>query len=749
MIWELVDDRWEVTKLFKGVDWSGVDWYAGGKQQCPVCAENGDDTTGDNLKVYDLDDEDRPTGAKCYGLCKTVIVSVEKAIEDESERSSTNSKLLKESSSNNTGGKSAKPQASKGSPKVTNSSRDFSKLEEARLRQDEIDKILEETEGELKVKYRGLDPKICAEFGIRWKYEKGSISEMWSPYYVREKGKLSLTGYKVRKVSRLKSKKDKHFTEGYVGKLSCMFGEVLNVTEKVIYVGGEIDVISATQMLRKGLAKYPSRRFTVVSSPLGEGNTREAIAQSYEWLMKHNSHILALDNDEAGIKGQESAKEILPLSQTLEASLSIPEGDANDYLNPKNGKTAEDYTRDVYWNPTPCKTFGVMGSKELLKGIRERLSQDKIPFPRFLSDLAQGFTDGALWLGEWVNWISSVSSGKSTVFDAWMIDWALSSPYRQAILSYEADYKSFGVKVASLATARAVMRIEGKENRLRWVDENEDKILELLQDENGNDRFEFVDKLPSSVEDAKELLMFLVKVKGVKVIWIDPMLDFLSLCQGNKAHYDDLIMFLDRLRMTEDVTIMSSLHTRKNLSSGANGSNGGEINEEDAYGGREVIAKATVNITAQRNKSAEDWIDRNTMVINIRKSRNDGATGNESKLFYRAKANRLYPYTYAEQMNFFKDDFEKRVEDIDVDDDFGFQLGQGMTIDNIPDISEDVEKVYQLPEDDDEPEGENDPEDDDDVGDDPQESVDDQEGEKEPEEEVQDRGIIDDDELPF
>lgn len=737
MIWELVDDRWAVTKLFKGVDWSSVDWYAGGKQQCPVCAENGDDTTGDNLKVYDLDDEDRPTGAKCYGLCGTVVVSVEKALEDEQERSSTNGKLLKESSSKKVE-KNAKPTEVKGSVKVSVTSRDYSKLEESRLRQDEIDKIFEETDGELKVKYRGLDPKICQEFGIRWKYDDGRVSEMWSPYYIREKGKLSLTGYKVRKVSKFKKQKDKHFTEGYVGKLSCMFGEVLNVTEKVIYVGGEIDVISATQMLRKGLAKYPSRKFTVVSSPLGEVNTRDSIAQNYEWLMKHNSHILALDNDEAGMKGQELAKEILPLSQTLEANLSIPEGDANDYLSIHNDKTYEDYTRDVYWNPTPCKTFGVMGSKELLKGIRERLSQDKIPFPRFLSDLAQGFTDGALWLGEWVNWISSVSSGKSTVFDAWMIDWALSSPYRQAILSYEADYKSFGVKVASLATARAVMRIEGKENRLRWVDENEDKILELLQDESGNDRFEFVDKLPSSVEDAKELLLFLVKVKNVKVIWIDPMLDFLSLCQGNKAHYDDLIMFLDRLRMTEDVTIMSSLHTRKNLSSGANGSNGGEINEEDAYGGREVIAKATVNITAQRNKSAEDWIERNTMVINIRKSRNDGATGNESKLFYRAKANRLYPFTYAEQMNFFKDDFDKRVEDIDVDDDFGFQLGQGMTIDSIPDVSEDVEAAYRSEEE------EVDKTDEIEV-----ESEQDEEESEEGEEDIQDREVLEDDELPF
>ena len=126
--------------------------------------------------------------------------------------------------------------------------------------------------------------------------------------------------------------------------------------------------------------------------------------------------------------------------------------------------------------------------------------------------------------------------------------------------------------------------------------------------------------------------------------------------------------------MSEDVTIMVSMHTRKNLSSGANGSTGGEIQEEDAYGGREVIAKGTINITAQRNKNAEDWVEKNTMVINVRKSRNDGGTGVRSQLFYRGKANRLYPYSVAEANGFFESDFGKKIEDIDVNDEYGFSL---------------------------------------------------------------------------
>ena len=137
--------------------------------------------------------------------------------------------------------------------------------------------------------------------------------------------------------------------------------------------------------------------------------------------------------------------------------------------------------------------------------------------------------------------------------------------------------------------------------------------------------------------------------------------------------------------MKYQLTIMTAMHTRKNLSSGQNGSSGGEINEEDAYGGREIIAKGTINITAQRNKNAVDCVEKNTMILNVRKNRNDQVTGVETKLFYRTKANKLYPYSYAQEKNFFIEDFDKSVEDIIVDDGVGFNLGH-VGVSNIDEV---------------------------------------------------------------
>ena len=601
------------------------------KTQCPQCASVGNDNSCNNLHVYGSDNDGNRLGAYCFA-CGFAIPSDE--FKESGGSRVSDGLLLK---------------------------RDFDKLEEKKFSDVEISEIQERTSENLTSRYRGLDSEISKDLGVRWSYDQttGKVSEMWFPSTVLEGGELVVTGYKIRELP--KSFK----SVGYVGKANLMGGQTNQVADALIVVAGEIELLTAMKAMES--VKRYNKTYNIVTSLLGEDSTADCLKRNYEWVDKHNKIIICMDNDEAGEKAFNKIKGVLDNSKLFKANLKYK--DLNEYLKNKEG---DQIVKDLYWNAVPLETYGVVGSGSLLQKAKERLQQDKIPFPEFLSELESHLTDNAMWTGEWMNWISSVSSGKSTVIDAWMVDWAVNCPYRQAVLSYESDATSFGVKVASLATARSVMKIEGKENRLAFLESNEDSINYLLVDDNGMDRFDFVDTLPESVEAAKKLVNYLVKVRGVRILWIDPLLDFLSICK-NKNEYDDLIMFLDRIRMKYHVNIMTALHTRKNLSSGVNGSSGGEINEEDAYGGREVIAKGTINITAQRNKNAEDYVERNTMVLTIRKSRNDQVTGAETRLFYRAKANKLYPYTYAENRNFFEDDKSKSVEDIVVEDS-GFSL---------------------------------------------------------------------------
>lgn len=674
MIWSKDGSEWKVVKKFKGVDWSNIDFSYEHKTGCPVCLSNNGDYDLDNLHVYGNDENDMSRGANCFA-CGTTIVSVEKAIADEEAKKDSSGKIQSNKIQSNALSKRTNIQEeSKLSFASNKLSRDEQKLKDKRLTKEQIERIHSETSDTLKVGYRGMDKDVCFELGVRWKYDEktGKVTEMWCPTHIIENGQKVLVGYHIRVVRDRQGNLTKDFrVEGYNGKLCCFFGQQLNVKETLVIVGGQIDVISAIQMYQSAMSKYSSRIPIVVSTQLGEPSTFETIKKEYEWVSKFDKVILCLDQDQAGIAATEACKDVLDPDATLTANLACK--DVNCYLQPKEGKTAHDFTQDSFWKATPSRDFGVVDSSYLFEAALTKLTQEKIPFPNFLKDLSRHFTDNALNTGSWVNFIAGISSGKSTIFDSWLLDWSLSCPYRQAILSYEANAKAFGVKVISLATSKAVLRIEGKDNRIDFANQHKEEVMRLLINEEGESRFDLIDKLPSSAQEAKDLFTYLVKIRNVKVIWIDPIVDFLTICK-DQAEQEDLIVFMDNLRMSQDVTFMCALHTRKNISNGANTSKGAEVAEEDALNARLILAKGTVNITSWRNKDSEDEVERNTVYLSIKKNRDDAVTGVTEKLFFRFKANKLYPYSYAASRNFFYEDNSVKTEDIIVDDNEGFSL---------------------------------------------------------------------------
>ena len=474
------------------------------------------------------------------------------------------------------------------------------------------------------------------------------------------------------------------YTKPYSGMVYCVTvpsGMILTRHKGKVTVSGNCDLVTAVKALQNkvnGSGKYKSISCNIVTPLLGEPHIADDLKANYEWVNKHKKIVICTDDDKAGHEALENIKKVLPSEKTFVVSLRHK--DLNEYIDPRynGGDSIADgnikITQDVYWDSKPLEDYGVIGSDQLRQKARDRLTQDKIPFPKFLSGLAKHFTDGSMWTGEWVNLIAPTSVGKSSVTDAWMIDWSLNSPYRQAVMSYEAGAEDYGVKVSSLATGKAIFKIEGKENRIKFIDDNADIIDKLLITEDGLPRFDFIESLPTSVEKLKKQIMYLIKIRNIRVLWIDPILDLLAIAKGSKADYDDIILFFENVRTSHHVTIMSILHTRKSLSSGGNGSDGADVSEEDAYGGRELISKGTINITASRNKNAEDWIERNTTKLTIRKSRTDQVTGVHALLFYRAKANKLYPFEYAEEHDFWKHELSMKVEDIIIDDDVGFDL---------------------------------------------------------------------------
>lgn len=658
-IWSNVDGEWKVLKMYKGVSWKDVDFSYEHKTACPVCRSQNMDETGDNLHVYGNNEEGLSNGAFCF-CCSTTIVSVEKAIEDVENKSSTDGKIQSKSLSRNTRALSKKSnigEESKVSFAASKMSKDEQKLREKRLTQDQIDKIHSETSSELLVGYRGLDKEVCAELGVRWKYDErtGKVSEMYVPAHILENGEFVLTGYQVRKVRDNQGNLVKDFYAlGSVSKLNTFFGQTLNHKETLVIVGGQVDCISAIQMLRQGLSRYPSRIPVVVSAMCGESSTADFIKTHYDWVNKFSKVVLALDNDQAGLDAVEKAKEVLNPDTTLVATYSLK--DANEYLAPRNNKTANDFASDVVWNATPIKSYGIVQSSGLFDKALEMIAAPKIPLPPFLSELKSPLA-GGIEIGGIVNIVSQSSLGKSSIINQAVIYWLKHCPYKMCVFSLEDNGGSYVIKLASNIIGKKLMAIEDDNERYKILKDNEQKVLPYLVDEDGNSKFVMLEEASTSIEDIEHAILQAIKVHGCSIFVIDTLTNvILSKSIEEQAEF---MLMEERLRRLHNVTFINLSHTRKL------GNNEVMTPSDDMVkGASQIVGTATMNIILTRDKMSDDPIERNTTNISITKNRSTGITANNiARIYYHNDSHTLFSYEYAAKHDFFAGGVPKRLDE--------------------------------------------------------------------------------------
>lgn len=652
-----------IVEDFHGTDLSHIDFTTEYKTQCPKCAENGGDNSGDNLHVFGLDGDGEPLGAKCFS-CDFAVPSMGREREKEGGGFKTNSTPAKTHSNNTLRSKvKRKPDD----------------LDSKRLTQDQIRDIEAGTVDKLPIKYRGLQRynKIMEKIGVRWKIGKDAngndvVEKMLFPVYYFNGDKRELVGYRHRIAYKDGQPCKDFYVKGYCGIDGAeLLGKSYNskIAETLIVVGGEVDLITVMGAVEDIMARYKAHSINVVSVINGEKSLAESLKADYDWVVAHNKIILAMDNDKAGQDAIDDALKILPTEQCYAANFGNYK-DPNDY-----GLELDQLKNDIYWKVQPFDDFGYMGADELFdEGLRV-LMQDKIPLPDFLSDLKPYFTDGAIGLGEWVNIIAGTSTGKSTIIDAWKDAWISLSPYKQVVNSFEASSGRYGIKEVSAMAGKNISQIAGKENRIEFYRALREEYMNRVLGEDGKPKFYFVSSIPKTIDQFKKMLLRLVKVEGVGVVWIDPALSLKAMC-GTPKDFDDLLTWIDQvIRLEHNTTIITVQHTRKNLSSGKNASQGGELSEEDGEGSRMLISLATVNIGIERNKESDDEIVKNTTLISLFKNRPDSRTGrNVAKLFYRYKANRLYPHSVAAQHGFFASDNETSVEQLMEINDSGYSI---------------------------------------------------------------------------
>ena len=151
--------------------------------------------------------------------------------------------------------------------------------------------------------FRDIDEDTYKYFGVRHAFneENGEVEEQYYP--CTQDGQL--VGYKIREVP-------KNFRSiGRTGADCELFGQFrFNRGGKyVVITEGEVDQLSAYQMLKEYNQSKGWDFETAVVSPTTGAQSKKQIAAQYKFLDTFDQVILAYDNDKAG---QEAAEKLLP-----------------------------------------------------------------------------------------------------------------------------------------------------------------------------------------------------------------------------------------------------------------------------------------------------------------------------------------------------------------------------------------------------------------------------------------------------
>ena len=552
------------------------------KGACVRCQREGRDRSCNNMHFYGLDENGKHKGGHCFS-CGYTIPS-----EEHMEKSGF----------------------------VYEYNEEFDNM--GSLFNNEIhDQIKSETGVDTKG-YRGIRTDISKWFGVRYQYSEEDGSVVKSLYPCTKN--YEITGYKVRN-----HPKDFRGAIGTVGAECDLFMQFRFKTHSgiILIVGGEIDALSSFQMLKDAQKDNRFDPVAVVSSTIGETSAAKQIQHQYEWFSGAKKIIVAMDNDEAGKRATEAIVEVLPKGRVHVMNLRYK--DPNEYL--MNGK-ANEFISD-FWAAKPYTPEGVKSAGESFDEIEEEILKPRITLPPYMHKMQEMMGDGIIQ-GRTVNIISFTSSGKSTHVNRMVYHWIFNSPVTPTIVSLEATAGQYMLEMLSIHL----------QQNFRWNSDTQELIeflktergqqikQELCFKEDGSPRFYLIDDRSGNIKDLEKQLEKLYRKHGSKLFVIDVLSDLL---RGSSEEYAEDHMHFQRTMNKEGVTFINCLHTRKPTNS-ADGKEK-KVTEYDALGTGSYVQSASYNIVLNRNKLAEDHLERNTTEVDLPKCRG-GKTGGAGKWYY-------------------------------------------------------------------------------------------------------------------
>ena len=488
-----------------------------------------------------------------------------------------------------------------------------------------------------KVTWRGIRPETNKFFGVVYEcsQETGLPIKQFVPTTIDN----AHVGYKTRVFP-----KDFSHPVGEVGSKCDLIGSFrfVNGGKYVVVCGGEVDFLSAFQMLRdyqvsKGNGeKYDS--VACVTPTVGESGCGKQIQGNYKFLDSFERIVICFDSDAAGKAAVEKITPLLPRGKVY---IMTPRyKDCNDYLT--KGKERE-FVTDFY-NAKKHTPAGIVASTEIYKEVVQRSLLERLPFPPFLEKLNK-MLSGGITYGFIVNILAGSGSGKSCLINQCVTFWAKDCNILTGVVSLEADSAAYGENLLSQYAGKKLALIGDKDEKHSVVTSEymETKAKELFSYEDGSPRMYILDDR-GDYTDLQSKVEELITSFGVKVIVFDVISDVFAGLSIEEV--DKQMKWQKNIVKQYNCILINISHTRKSGGGQKAASQGAFLTEEATIGSGTQYRSAGINISLQRDKTSEDDVERNTTQVYLLKSRDTGVTGLACEIFYENETHTLYDKEY-------------------------------------------------------------------------------------------------------
>lgn len=209
------------------------------------------------------------------------------------------------------------------------------------------------------------------------------------------------------------------------------------------------------------------------------------------------------------------------------------------------------------------------------------------------------------------------------------------------MLSLEAEAGEYGENLLSRQLGKKLSLIEDPQEKYDYLNTDyvRDVSEKLFKTEDGSPAFYLIDDR-GDFDSIEKKIEELIIACGVQIIVIDVLSDVFA---GEGIDFQEKFMKWQKSMVKGyPIIFVNIIHSRKTASGQQSASNGGMLSEEDMAGSSSQYKSAGINIILQRDKLAEDPIERDTMYVYLPKNRAAGVTGLACKLYYENESHTFY-----------------------------------------------------------------------------------------------------------